>query len=1023
MSRRRCAAFGAILLFFLPCGPLFQISSSSPTPFGAADDNEGGVPGWRLTETFTDSTRFSDRFSHTGVELDEANGTIHPTDNSRPPSNQGKGIGKGSQSGCVGWMQTKNPIEIEEDTLQAWLIIDGNFPPSVGESSNSRLEIEITPDVGDMFQFTMEASGMKPLRIDTPVGEVRLKVKFCGQNPPEIKLFGVVGTPDGGVRLDALFGSHSSFSTFEGAQGDGLNWILSKKEESLELIPPMNNEQWISQVACAPPVDKNGDFTELDIQIEVIGFVNGKEVSNPLNCTGVLELGPESQIENLSINFDTSEMDAGAPLLSSIGWRLETSRPAAYELWTVDKFGDDGTEFSVWIEPTSVSPQPHHLDVEVLDDEGNALWSDTIPWESSVTNVEVSLGTESLPGDMILVSVSGMDEKNAEVYFDEVEHILIDEPPEPPISIQARDLPTDDTSINFTWNMPNTTTDFKEFLISWGLVGGDTESNFKIIPKNVRNTIINFESNDPHEVYIISIDSSGQQSRPEYLQTAAISLSNDVPPQMPRMSMIYAEGQAVEAFIAMWPEFGESDISRVSLQCGISEERLDDIWTQEGGSSGWQRISLNKFGISELVSEILVECVLEAEDYGGESNRTFSTLLLSPNLDQNPPPLVEGVEVLDAPDDLGDGLLVRFTSSEEPDVVSYEIHISSTPFSGQIPPSTFVVAANAAGVREILVEETDDGSPVVPDVVFYAVVLAIDAQGRVDRTAYNVGYGSSVDNRNDLTPPSPVQNVRLTNWPNDDGTRLLAEWNVSFADDFSHYAIYLYSHPIQLNASPTVTLSLRSQASWLATVADENGSSNISSKGVYYLMIIAIDTAGNGDFNSATVIGPIVPVSEVEEDVLRSGDATANLSSESSEAVVRVLGYDLSILDLTGLLLAMLVVFGGIFASSRRKGVFGNLQRDLDRIINHQDDLQFQRRSLRAYSRKIEELSARDKLTEGQFRLLDRRVWEAIEDVDQILSSDSSDPWANQESPQHGHGPGNIQQYPGESWDDYGGRW
>ena len=220
---------------------------------------------------------------------------------------------------------------------------------------------------------------------------------------------------------------------------------------------------------------------------------------------------------------------------------------------------------------------------------------------------------------------------------------------------------------------------------------------------------------------------------------------------------------------------------------------------------------------------------LTCVDEAGQENLS-DALILGPVVptggldDGRPPPALENVEAVDAPNDEGGRLLVTWTPSMAVDCAFYTVwlhelgDIQNIDQAGQ-SDGTYAtrVAEAAAALRDgtLVFEEAevvtdcaangtvvDDigGRALVDGRTYMAAVTAHDVWLNVDLSLGDdtiiddaIPYKNVIDQG---TPPSRLQNVQAFDHPGDDGTAVDVVFSPSAVDDFGHYLVWTFTKEV-----------------------------------------------------------------------------------------------------------------------------------------------------------------------------------------------------------------------------------
>ena len=175
-----------------------------------------------------------------------------------------------------------------------------------------------------------------------------------------------------------------------------------------------------------------------------------------------------------------------------------------------------------------------------------------------------------------------------------------------------------------------------------------------------------------------------------------------------------------------------------------------------------------------------------------------------------PPIPVSDLAAFDHPDDRGTAIDVSWSPAVEDDFSHYIIWVSEQPIA--LTEDTATVSNGCGCFRldqrnpsssdrvEVTIDRAQYGEgflveerSIQPDVELVVVVTVHDVSGNVHVEDLQTVRVTPVDNTLDTSPPTRVGEVRVTDHPEDDGSRLLIDFDLSTSSDVVAYDIYASS--------------------------------------------------------------------------------------------------------------------------------------------------------------------------------------------------------------------------------------
>ena len=184
----------------------------------------------------------------------------------------------------------------------------------------------------------------------------------------------------------------------------------------------------------------------------------------------------------------------------------------------------------------------------------------------------------------------------------------------------------------------------------------------------------------------------------------------------------------------------------------------------------------------------------------------------------NAPERISSLLAFDHANDDGTAIDVVWTPSGADDFASYTVWVADQPVSdlavayamfGTNPdvcgcftfnkqwidertnPIELTISSALYGDGETLTDLSSSTPQLIqPDIELFVAVTVHDIKGNVHLTELAQATVTPIDNVNDETPPDRLTELELTDRPNDDGSALLLDFELSNADDIAYYNVY-----------------------------------------------------------------------------------------------------------------------------------------------------------------------------------------------------------------------------------------
>ena len=366
-----------------------------------------------------------------------------------------------------------------------------------------------------------------------------------------------------------------------------------------------------------------------------------------------------------------------------------------------------------------------------------------------------------------------------------------------------------------------------------------------VTPEQGNTSIIDLPAGIPYWLALTCVDAAGQENLSDSLIIGPVvptgGLNDGVPP--PKINGVWAEdidpdeGGRVEVG---WEISSADDcafytiyVLEVNTNYPVNDngvpENVDDFIAVEviaDCAANGTIISLYN-GIPLTDGQPYWIAVVASDDWLNEDKGNVDIVTATPfrNLfGQNTAPnRIGSIEAWDHPDDDGTAVDVRWTPSSADDFAYYiiwagEFDMSdvSTAWDSFGPDASscgclrvdkqWIIDENTpleVTINRALYQSTFGGdSPdmgyadtIQPDVEINVTVTVHDINGNVETTELVTASVTPVDNSQDDVAPSRIRNIDVYDFPMDDGTRLLVEFDLSTASDLDYYEVYASTSP------------------------------------------------------------------------------------------------------------------------------------------------------------------------------------------------------------------------------------
>ena len=252
----------------------------------------------------------------------------------------------------------------------------------------------------------------------------------------------------------------------------------------------------------------------------------------------------------------------------------------------------------------------------------------------------------------------------------------------------------------------------------------------------------------------------------------------------------------------------------------------------------------------------------------------------------NAPERISSLLAFDHANDDGTAIDVVWTPSGADDFASYTVWVADQPVSdlavayamfGTNPdvcgcftfnkqwidertnPIELTISSALYGDGETLTDLSSSTPQLIqPDIELFVAVTVHDIKGNVHLTELAQATVTPIDNVNDETPPDRLTELELTDRPNDDGSALLLDFELSNADDIAYYNVYAATFEFA-GANPngqalTAIAFLDRNPSLPLTIDVVAGDTPVIPGQDIWVAVVAVDTSGNAHTTDLTVV-------------------------------------------------------------------------------------------------------------------------------------------------------------------------
>ena len=139
----------------------------------------------------------------------------------------------------------------------------------------------------------------------------------------------------------------------------------------------------------------------------------------------------------------------------------------------------------------------------------------------------------------------------------------------------------------------------------------------------------------------------------------------------------------------------------------------------------------------------------------------------------------------------------------------------------------------------------------------YVAVTVHDLKGNVHLTDLTQATVTPIDNINDNTAPDRLTDLELTDRPNDDGSAVLLDFELSTADDIAHYNVYAATFDFDAVSQNGQTLTriaeLDRNPTLPLTIDVVEGDTPVIAGQDIWVAVVAVDTSGNSHTTNLAV--------------------------------------------------------------------------------------------------------------------------------------------------------------------------
>ncbi|MBR41249.1 MAG: hypothetical protein CMA89_05140 [Euryarchaeota archaeon] len=300
-------------------------------------------------------------------------------------------------------------------------------------------------------------------------------------------------------------------------------------------------------------------------------------------------------------------------------------------------------------------------------------------------------------------------------------------------------------------------------------------------------------------------------------------------------------------------DFPMNDLTEVSPACESSGAcNLVTIDQRQIGNSPHLEVTLSSalYGTeadglspSRISPDIPLYVTVTIHDIAGNvilSDLSENMALVTPidnRGDLFPPERVPAPTLVDRSPDSGDGILVSFSTSPDPDIAEYRIFaVAGVPFDSAEGLEPVLVLDRTEG-GEFLLESLSSGESIQPDVPMWVAVVSVDTSGNAWLDGLETSMISPVDeNSQDPGMHLPEVSEVMAYWDST-GSRIEVLWSESADPQVESYTVFASTMQFfDTRDAIIVSSSVTSNASF-----DSIGPTPVSSSTPYWLSVVAFD--------------------------------------------------------------------------------------------------------------------------------------------------------------------------------------
>ena len=346
-------------------------------------------------------------------------------------------------------------------------------------------------------------------------------------------------------------------------------------------------------------------------------------------------------------------------------------------------------------------------------------------------------------------------------------------------------------------------------------------------------SIISLTPQTPYWIGFTCEDAAGQENKSDVTVIGPIVPTgelndNEAPPPVEGTEAQDVPDDEGGRIIVSWNTSSADDCSFyiIFMKQGDHVDGVEDMMNVEGYSQAdivspceeTQTIVSSLDGVPLIDGQMYTVGVVAYDDWLNGNTNTVKLVTATPLQNVvgqgSTPDRITNIKAFDHPDDDGTAIDVIWTPSTAEDFSSYTIWVADKPLEdiswlyasrgmNEETCGCFSFSKQWIDERTNPIELTIstalyDGQDLLattpqlikPDIELFVVVTVHDLKGNVHLDELVQAKVTPIDNINDITPPARIDSVRISDVPNDDGSAIFIDFDLSSASDIASYEIY-----------------------------------------------------------------------------------------------------------------------------------------------------------------------------------------------------------------------------------------